>query len=584
MRALAGRGQTATRLPRRALDRIESAGGSAYRWYDLEVTRYLDPSGRISALDLALRRSGLVAVAAALVGLAALQEPWAGVVSAVVLAFGLWRRRGAAVPWWASAIVTVATAPTSLPLPAALTLGAVMLALHLGSYLHSRDLVFGVLALTFALVTLGDPGDARSWVAVAVAGLASLTVLWWQDGRRMPRPFGRLTTSHLMHSPPPPPTRVPWLVRHRPGARTKMAHLPPEIQRKRAGGYGERRTAILLLGLKRGRGTRIVHDVLIPGAETANADHVVLARSGVFVLDSKQYGTREAPGLVHVDETGALVHTGDRGVRRLDEGLQVLRWATQRIGDTIDAPSRAVMVVHNAHVEPGLVLRDEDGQNPIDVIPATLLLARIDGSRPVMSVRDLSNSRWRLARLRSSMTQVAPEVTRPLGARVAVQRWYGEPVVSPEAVESANAPAGPFTADAPAVLEYSAEPFDVAERDLAPRPATATAPVDPGAEQVAERWAQMRVSEPAAPDDIPLVLAGVQPGWRVEVVEFADDGTLRTAQMVAASAPCQGINGTYLWVASGAHWRLHQHSGDPVFVATVHEDKIVYASAPQEEP
>ena len=63
------------------------------------------------------------------------------------------------------------------------------------------------------------------------------------------------------------------------------------LRKRRVGGVGERRTALILLGLKRWRGTVIAHDVQVSETSNANGDHLVIAPSGVYLIDSKMLGT-----------------------------------------------------------------------------------------------------------------------------------------------------------------------------------------------------------------------------------------------------------------------------------------------------
>jgi nuclease-like protein len=71
---------------------------------------------------------------------------------------------------------------------------------------------------------------------------------------------------------------VGWQLRFRPSEQARA------WQR---GAQGERRTARLLRRLAR-HGYVVFHDLAVPGS-AANVDHLVIGRSGVFVVDSKQW-------------------------------------------------------------------------------------------------------------------------------------------------------------------------------------------------------------------------------------------------------------------------------------------------------
>jgi hypothetical protein len=71
---------------------------------------------------------------------------------------------------------------------------------------------------------------------------------------------------------------VGWRLRFRPSEQARTW---------RRGGQGERHTARLLDRLT-GDGYVVFHDLAVPGSD-ANLDHLVMGRSGVFVIDTKQW-------------------------------------------------------------------------------------------------------------------------------------------------------------------------------------------------------------------------------------------------------------------------------------------------------
>lgn len=406
---------TLHRLPLRVLDRIESAGGSAYGWYDKELTVWLDPTGRWSALSRLLTRVGLSALVVLWAVLAGLHTPWAAAVIVAVGVGGLARSRWTRLSWWVGAVAVLVADPAALTLIPGTVLLVGVLALATLGQTRRRGPAMALTATVVAVGHIGAPDDLRALVVNAVGVLGGLGLLWWTSGRSLPLPIGRVNASHLEAHPPPPPSTVPWLLPHLPGNAEKIASPPPDLSRKKAGGYGERRTGLLLLGLRRGRGTRIGHDVDLPGADNANVDHFVLTQAGVFVLDSKQFGTRSDPGTV-VRRGPDIVHLSDRGARSLTSSLKTAAWATSAVAEILRVPARGVLVVHNASVAAGLTFLREDGV-AVDVVAADRLVDRIDGAPRTLSRSALTNATWRCSRLRSSVTRLAPVLSSPLGVR-----------------------------------------------------------------------------------------------------------------------------------------------------------------------
>ena len=94
-----------------------------------------------------------------------------------------------------------------------------------------------------------------------------------------------------------------------------------DVQRWRRGAEGERRTAVVLGGLSARRWS-VRHDLRIPGSR-ANIDHVVIGRTGVWVVDSK--ATR-AP----VRARWRRVYFGDR---RLE--TDSVRWEAEIVSERL---------------------------------------------------------------------------------------------------------------------------------------------------------------------------------------------------------------------------------------------------------
>jgi hypothetical protein len=126
---------------------------------------------------------------------------------------------------------------------------------------------------------------------------------------------------------------VGWRLRFRPSEQARS------WQR---GAHGERRTARLLRRLTRD-GYICFHDLAVPASD-ANVDHLVIGRSGVFVIDSKQW-----TGSVHQGVDGLAWHNH----YPLDRTLQTVRWEAEAISRVLGTPAAALLCVHGAHVDRG---------------------------------------------------------------------------------------------------------------------------------------------------------------------------------------------------------------------------------------
>ena len=126
---------------------------------------------------------------------------------------------------------------------------------------------------------------------------------------------------------------VGWRLRFRPSEQARS------WQR---GARGERRTARLLRRLARD-GYICFHDLAVPGSD-ANVDHLVIGRSGVFVIDSKQW-----TGHVHQGVDGLAWHNH----YPLDRTLQTVRWEAEAISRVLGTHTAALLCIHGAHVDRG---------------------------------------------------------------------------------------------------------------------------------------------------------------------------------------------------------------------------------------
>jgi Nuclease-related domain len=164
---------------------------------------------------------------------------------------------------------------------------------------------------------------------------------------------------------------VGWRLRFRPSEQART------WQR---GAHGERRTARLLDRLTRD-GYVVFHDLAVPGSD-ANLDHLVIGRSGVFVIDTKQW-----TGQVRQGADGLVWHNH----YPLDRTLETVRWEAQAIGCLLGTRAAALLCVHGAHVQGGGV----EAQG-VAIVPAARLRDALGHDR-VLSDADvelLATTAW----------------------------------------------------------------------------------------------------------------------------------------------------------------------------------------------
>jgi hypothetical protein len=156
------------------------------------------------------------------------------------------------------------------------------------------------------------------------------------------------------------------------GLTTVNARTAREAAAWEAGAVGEHSTAALLAALQP-YGWWVLHDRAIPGAHSANADHVVISPGGrVYLVDSKMWSAKT--GAVRV-EGGRLLHGPyDRG-----GSLRSLAFERALVEKALQAPVTALIAVHRAPVADGGFFVDG-----VPVVPAdrlVMLLVANDGPR-----------------------------------------------------------------------------------------------------------------------------------------------------------------------------------------------------------
>nr|WSZ21187.1 NERD domain-containing protein [Streptomyces canus] len=156
------------------------------------------------------------------------------------------------------------------------------------------------------------------------------------------------------------------------GLRTADARTAREAAAWEAGAVGEYSTAAQLATLEP-YGWKILNDRAIPGAHSANADHIAISPGGrVYLVDSKMWSAKT--GMVST-EGGRLWHG------RYDRAgsLRSLAFERMLVEKALQAPVTALIAVHRAPVQ-------DDGffVGDVPVVPAdrlVMLLVANDGPR-----------------------------------------------------------------------------------------------------------------------------------------------------------------------------------------------------------
>lgn len=134
-----------------------------------------------------------------------------------------------------------------------------------------------------------------------------------------------------------------------------------------AGAEGERRTAALLRPLE-AAGWTVLHDRAIPGAHSANADHVLISPGArVFLVDSKLWSGRYP---VH-GEGGRLWH----GKVPRDRSVSSVQYEARLVLRALAVLVQPIIAVHNAPVAGGGFTVDG-----VPVVPADRLVETLVGN------------------------------------------------------------------------------------------------------------------------------------------------------------------------------------------------------------
>ena len=659
-------------LPPVVQTRIAEAGASAYEWRD-SVLRdlYMPPQELRIALRAALWVfQALVAVAVALVALqggALLLVVALTIPVASTALFYLATKEPTAPPtlsWVAAAgvasIPMISAAPAWGALGVILLVASVLVSHEVEHPLRGEISAWASAVATVAAGALSHSSGLAWWpTAVWVVALIAVQVPICTLHRSFRSAFHRITPEDLLAKVPDPDFRWQGMVdvlRRVPGIAFVASafsshgwlaqvledppqHVMAEARKKAAGAYGERKTGVFLLALARGKGTVILHDIALPGAKSANIDHVVITKNldgkpCAFVIDSKFYGpsrlpSREFPegkdpGEVTYDmATGGYVHRLGARSREIDKSISTALWgadAVRRVTGIEDV--RVIMAIHNANVAPHLSF-SRDGV-PVQIVSAWDLVDVIDQAspeRPSWLDRLLRRSASGLspmqeARIAQGLSAASgalkPSMYGPLGRT----RKAGEfmsmqgrqarggtasahdlrfgPSGPPPGVVKPEPPMPPASSErptfpSPSPMPQEETPFQRADReffdsdpsewadDSPPRP-----PVPP-AESASERleglWQDMRDSTPAPLDDVPAQFHQIVRGTPLTITSFNEERGPVAQDVVAITGVCVGAPGNlFLWYCSPEGWKQYQTTGMPVFISTIKAESVVARS------
>ena len=127
----------------------------------------------------------------------------------------------------------------------------------------------------------------------------------------------------------------------------------------------------------------VLHDRRVPGTR-GNIDHLVVASSGVFVIDAKHYA-----GLIQIRDRGGLFNSDKRlyvGTRDCSDLAANMTWQT----DAVKKVLAAVSILRSVDVHP--VLCFVDGEWPLLLQPESFQGVRLEGGRSIKKLLGTSGA------------------------------------------------------------------------------------------------------------------------------------------------------------------------------------------------
>lgn len=120
------------------------------------------------------------------------------------------------------------------------------------------------------------------------------------------------------------------------------------VSARHRGSMAERKTAIAFMGLP--SGSFVFHDILLPGADSANIDHLVVTPQGIFVVDTKLFS-----GFIKDKGNGDLIKVSGSTEQSLYPITKQMLWAKVAMEKTLmskvqDIQVKPLVVVHRAEM------------------------------------------------------------------------------------------------------------------------------------------------------------------------------------------------------------------------------------------
>jgi hypothetical protein len=137
------------------------------------------------------------------------------------------------------------------------------------------------------------------------------------------------------------------------------------------GSVGERKLGEILTGIA---GIAVLHDRRVPGTQ-GNLDHLIVAPTGVLVVDAKHYA-----GLIRIRDRGSFFNRDDRlyiGNRDCSQLAENMAWQVEAVRDVLNSISDGGSIPVRA------VLCFVDGQWPLIRPPESYKDVRLEGLRSI---------------------------------------------------------------------------------------------------------------------------------------------------------------------------------------------------------
>ena len=154
--------------------------------------------------------------------------------------------------------------------------------------------------------------------------------------------------------------------------RTALKSSASQISARHRGSIAERHTAFELLDLP--AGSIVFHDIPLPGADSANIDHLAVTPHGVFVIDTKLF-----LGEVKAKPDGTVIKHSSYGEQDLSAITRQMLWAKDAVQSCLrDVEVKSMVAIQKASMESMVVAKDKKRGN-VAYVPLALCVRTIEG-------------------------------------------------------------------------------------------------------------------------------------------------------------------------------------------------------------